>query len=153
MGCHFLSQGVFLCWQAVSLPLSLQRSCDFSPGTKISVDLWLSEINMHQNHLESLLKQRAGPYPQSFWFSNSGMGTEMSISNKFLDNAKWFSDSSMKGYSLNLETKPLFHSQSEYLGGAQESVYLTNSPGDSEVGNWLWNKPRCHSAFVNVSAF
>lgn len=40
-------------------------------------------------------------------------------------------------HSLNLETKPLLHSQSEYLGGAQESVYLTNTPGDSEVGNWL----------------
>ena len=56
------------------------------------------------------------------------------------------------GYSLNLETKPLLHSHSVYLGGAQESVSLTNTPGDSEVGDWLRNKPHCHTAFANVSA-
>lgn len=39
-----------------------------------------SNFSMHQNHLEGLLKITAGstPHaPQSFWFSNSGKGSEI----------------------------------------------------------------------------
>ena len=93
MGCHFFPQGIFpiqesnlhhLHWQADSLPLSLQRSRDFSPGTKISLDLWFSEINMHQKHLESLLKHTIlGSIPRVSNSASLCWGLKIWIYNKF----------------------------------------------------------------------
>lgn len=48
-----------------------------------SLELWFSDLSMHQGYLEDLLKQIAGLHSQSFWFS-MGWGLRMPISNKFL---------------------------------------------------------------------
>lgn len=45
---------------------------------------WLSNLNVHQKHLEDLLKQSSPlKHPRSFWPSKAGMRSEDCISNKF----------------------------------------------------------------------
>lgn len=37
---------------------------------------WISNLIMHQDNLVGLLKQIAGPHPQSFWISKPGVRRE-----------------------------------------------------------------------------
>ena len=44
------------------------------------LEQWFSNLDINQNHLETLLQQMAGPHPPSFWFSRTRVGLSVRFS-------------------------------------------------------------------------
>lgn len=78
-------QSVYL--QKVSLHCS--KSCfiqsgwkqhEWSPKLWMALNQWLTPVSVDWNHTKGLVNQCVGPFPQSFWFSTSGLGLDHFIS-------------------------------------------------------------------------
>lgn len=77
LGASLLPSKPFMIWPAAHAAASITNCYHvLSP--------WLSNLTVHQKHLEDLLKQSSPlKHPWSFWPSKSGMRSEDCISNKF----------------------------------------------------------------------
>lgn len=80
------------------------------------LELWSSELNVHQNNLEDLFNTDFGSYLQSFWFSRFWVGLRICFSNILLDDAD---TAGLRSYSWNHQ------SMEEEMLRVEDSYYLS----------------------------